>query len=111
MKKFIVLYHAPSSAMKKMKDSTPEEMKKGMEPWNAWAKKCGSGLLDIGTPLGMGQKLTTTGSSPSKKDVIGYSVLQAENMEKATEMLKGHPHLNWTAGCEIEVHESLPLPQ
>jgi len=33
MKKFIVIYHAPGSAMEQMQNATPEEMKKGMEPW------------------------------------------------------------------------------
>ena len=27
----------------------------------------------------------------------------------AKSLLDGHPHLGWTDGCEIEVHESMPL--
>ncbi len=73
-------------------------------------KKCGSGLVDLGNPLGNGQKLSKSGSSPSERDVAGYSILQAESMEEAIEMLKGHPHLKWAGGCEIEVHESFPMP-
>jgi len=111
MKKFIVIYHASASAMEQMKDSSPEDMKKGMEQWWAWAEKCGSGLVDIGTPLAGGQKLTESGSSPSDKNVVGYSILQAEDMEGAKALLNGHPHLGWAAGCEIEVHESMPLPE
>ncbi len=110
MKKFIVIYYAPISAMEQMNDTNPEEMKKGMEPWMEWAKKCGSGLVDMGTPLANGQKIINSGAMPSDKNVVGYSILQAENMEEAAEMLKGHPHLQWTDGCEIEVHESVPLP-
>jgi hypothetical protein len=52
MKKFIVIYHASASAMEKMQDSSPDDMKKGMEQWMGWA-----------------------------------------------------------AGCEIEVHESMPMPE
>ena len=111
MKKFIVIYHAPASAMEQMHDVSPEDMKKGMEPWMAWAKKCGSSLVDMGTPLGGGQKLTESGSSPSDKNVVGYSILQAEDMEGSKALLEGHPHLGWTGGCEIEVHESMPLPE
>ncbi|MBI3305096.1 hypothetical protein HYZ80_02120 [Candidatus Parcubacteria bacterium] len=110
MKKFIVVYHMSKSAMAGMKDVSPEDMKKGMEPWMAWAKKCGSGLVDMGTPLANGQKVTKDGTSPSDKDVVGYSILQAESMKDAVAMLKGHPHLEWSSGCEIEVHESMPLP-
>ena len=110
MKKYIVIYHLPMSAMEQMKNATPEDMKEGMEQWMAWAKRCGDGLVDFGTPLGGGQKVTKSGSSPSDKNVVGYSILQAEDMEAAHALLKGHPHLDWAAGCEIEVHESLPPP-
>lgn len=110
MKKFIVLYHASEDAAKKMASATPEEMKAGMGPWMAWAKKCGTALVDFGTPLGNGRKVTKTGTVPSNKEVIGYSILQANSMDEAVEMLKGHPHLDWVEGCEIEVHESLPTP-
>lgn len=109
MKKFVVLYHARAE-WDKMKDATPEEMKKGMEKWMEWAQKCGTGLVDMGTPLGNGQKVTKTGTIPSTKEVIGYSILQADSMDEALEMLKGHPHLDWAEGCEIEVHESMPIP-
>jgi len=111
MKKFIVLYYAPMSAMKQMHNATPEEMQKGMEPWMAWAEKCGNALVDLGTPLGNGQRLDKSGgSSPSQSNIVGYSILQAEDMEGVKALLQGHPHLEWADGCEIEVYESLPLP-
>jgi hypothetical protein len=50
---------------------------------------------------------SASGASPSGKGVTGYSILQTESMEDAQEMLMGHPHLQWAAGCEIEVHESI----
>jgi hypothetical protein len=110
MKKFIVIYHAPEDAMKQMANVPKEEQAKGMEAWMAWAKQCGSKLVDIGSPLAYGQALTPGGSKPSAKGVAGYSVLQAESMEQAKALLKGHPHLAWNAACSIEVHEALPLP-
>ena len=33
MKKFMVIYHAPIDAIQQMGNVSPEEMKKGMEPW------------------------------------------------------------------------------
>jgi hypothetical protein len=110
MKKFIVLYHANEAAAAKMAQATPEDMKEGMKPWMEWAEKCGDGLVDMGTPLGNGQKVTTDGSAASDKAVVGYSILQAEDMDAAKAMLSHHPHLAWTDGCEIEVHESMELP-
>ena len=64
----------------------------------------------VASDLGGGQKLTQSGSAPSDKEVTGYSILEAENMEAAQALLAGHPHLEWKAGCEIEVHEAMPLP-
>lgn len=110
MTKFVVLYYAPASAMEQMKNVTPEQAKEGMRPWMDWAEKCGDNLLDLGSPLGNGQAITKMTSAPSKKNVIGYSMLQAENMNAAKKLLNGHPHLAWADGCEIEVHECLPLP-
>lgn len=111
MKKFIVLYTASQGATwRKMKGASPEDMKSGMESWMAWAKRCGDGLVDMGAPLGNGQKITKSGSMPSDKGVMGYSILQAENMEAAKALLEGHPHIEWAEGCEIEVYESMPLP-
>lgn len=111
MKKFIITYHAPADAIEQSANSSPEETKKGMEAWMIWAKKCGDQLLDLGNPLMGGQKLNTNGSSEnSSRDVCGYSILAAENMEEAKSLLEGHPHLGWDRGCEIEVHESMSLP-
>ena len=110
MKKYIVIYHAPDSWLKKMQSMSPEDHKKGMEPWMKWAKKCGAGLVDMGTPLENAQMISSNGSAPSKSDVVGYSILQAENIKKAVEMLKDHPHLTWAEGCKIEVHEQCLMP-
>ena len=111
MKKFIVIYHAPLDAMKGMENTTPEEQKKGMEAWMVWGQKCGSKLVDMGAPLINGQQLNPDGKSKSSdKEVAGYSVLEAENLEEAKDLLKGHPHLAWNADCSIEVHETMPLP-
>ena len=110
MGKYVVLYYAPKSAGEAMSAATPEDMKKGMELWMTWAERCGEGLVDIGAPLGGGRKVTKSGTTPSDKDVTGYSVLQAENMEAAQALLTDHPHLGWEAGCEIEIHEAIPLP-
>ena len=111
MKKFMVTYHAPQDFMEQSASSNPEEMEKGMEEWMAWAAKCGDRLIDFGTPLMGGQKLLPDGNSDnSTRQVVGYSVFQAENMEEAKGLLKGHPHLAWNGACEIEVHESMPTP-
>ncbi len=113
MKKFIVTFHAPASAMEQMgqmSTASAEEQKKAVAPWMEWAERCGSALVDPGSPLMGGQTLSKSGSSPSDKGVVGYSILQAEDMEAAKAMLESHPHLEWMAGCEIDVHETMHGP-
>lgn len=106
----MVLYLAPEGALDKMKNASPEEMKKGMETWMEWAKKLGEKLVDFGMPLGFGQKMTKEGATSNQSNINGFSILQAENMEEAKELLKDHPHLSWVEGSEIEVYEFLPMP-
>ena len=110
MKKFLVLYTAPSSAMENMQEMASEEKNKEMAKWGVWMEKVGSGMVDMGTPLGSTVKLGKDGGGESQSGVIGYSILQAENMDEAKKLLEGHPHLDMPGGCEIEVHESLPVP-
>jgi len=111
MKKYVVIYHAPIDAMQQTEGSSEEDMDNGMEAWMTWARKCGDKLVDLGTPLGNGLKLVPGGESTgSNRQVCGYSILQANSMEEAEGLLEDHPHLQWDAACEIEIHESLALP-
>lgn len=108
MKKFMVIYHATPEAIAQMTGEPPSE--ESLMPWMEWAGKCGDKLVDMGTPLMGGVKLSPDGKNTSStRGVCGYSVLQANNLDEAKSLLKGHPHLAWNAGCEIEVHESMPM--
>ena len=112
LKTYLVIYHMNASAKRKAEASQndPAAAAEGMKGWMAWAKKCGKKLADLGTPLGGGLKLNKSGSSPSRRNVAGYSILKAPNMAAAKKLMKNHPHLMWSTGCDIEIHESLPLP-
>lgn len=105
MKKFLVLYHMPMSFMEMAKDADPAAMKAGMEAWMAWFGKCGDQLVDMGTPLAGGRRLTSSGNSASERNVVCYSIVQAESMEAAEALLADHPHLARSPDCEVEVHE------
>lgn len=110
MKKFIVLYHASDDAMKEIMNATPEQQKAGMDGWMKWAAKCGDKLVDMGSPLMGGQTISQDGKSKhSTKEVTGYSVLQANDMNEAKSLLTGHPHLAANPACSIEVHENMPM--
>ena len=111
-KRFLIIYHAPIDAMTQMANSNPEEMEKGMAMWNAWAKRAGSQLTDLGAPLVNGRRLHSNGSSaPSSSNVTGYSLLEAEDWEELVDLLSGHPHISgWHPEATIEVHETMLIP-
>ena len=81
-----------------------------MAEWNAWAAKVGDGMVDFGTPLANGVRVSPGGATaPSQLEVSGYSLIEAETAEAALELAKQHPHLNMP-GSEIEVHEAQRIP-
>jgi hypothetical protein len=109
MKKFLVIYQAPTSAVEQMAKATPEQSKAGMDAWMAWAKKAGPAIVDMGLPLGNGAALAKGSVSKGTTKIVGYSILQADSMEAVTKLLQGHPHLH-PPGFTIDVLEGLPMP-
>ncbi|HTQ08021.1 MAG TPA: hypothetical protein VMI54_29410 [Polyangiaceae bacterium] len=109
MKKFLVLYKAPISAFEQMMKATPEQQKAGMDAWMAWSKKSAGSIVDMGAPLGKSMRVTNGGSSPTKNELGGYSILQAESKEALADSLKGHPHFMMPDGF-IEITELMQMP-
>jgi hypothetical protein len=91
---------------------TPEQQAKGMAAWMNWAKSCGNKLVDLGAPWINDRQMNVDGTVPdSVKNVSGFSIREAESMEEAEKLLKGHPHISgWHDQATIEVHETMPLP-
>lgn len=111
MKKFAVLYVAPHSAQEQMSQSTPEAAQEGMKAWTEWANHAGTGIVDMGNPLGEGKEITATDVSEvdGSSHIAGYGIIQAEDMAGAQALLEGHPHL-MMPGASIQVYEFLDLP-
>ncbi len=109
MAKYVFTYHAPMTPADAM-PPTAEQMEAVMGQWNTWAAKVGDRMVDFGTPLAGGIRVTTEGTSPSTRDVVGYSILQAADFDEALGLARDHPHLNMPGGCEIEVHEAQAIP-
>jgi hypothetical protein len=109
MAKFLFIYHAPTTPAD-AQPSDPAEMEKVMGEWMAWGGRVGDGMVDFGTPLANGVQVTPEGTSPSTREVVGYTLLEANDMDAAIALAQAHPHLNMPGGCTIEVHEALPVP-
>ncbi|HKN30109.1 MAG TPA: hypothetical protein VJY34_20440 [Roseiarcus sp.] len=111
MKKFLVLYMADSDDFEDMmKNSTPEQQKKGMDAWMKWMGDNKASLVDGGAPLGKTKRVDEDGASDTKNDVGGYSIVQAESADAATELFdEDHPHLQMP-GAWIEIIEIMQVP-
>jgi hypothetical protein len=111
-KKFLVIYHAPFEAMAQMAQIPPEQQAAGMALWQAWIERVGDSLVDVGTPLINGKSIRASGgSSASNKEVSGYSLIVAKNLDEAMSLLENHPHLSgWHPDATIEIHETMLLP-
>ena len=104
MPEYIFTYHGGN------KPETPEEGAEGMAKWKAWADNLGSALVNPGTPVGMTKVLTADGVSqaPSPHPIMGFSIIEADSMTHALQLLRDCPHLAY--GGTLEVSEMLQMP-
>jgi hypothetical protein len=111
MKKFMALYMASGPEFENMmKNSTPEQRKKGMDAWMKWMNANRASIVEGGAPLGKTKRVDSNGASNTKNEVGGYSVVQAESHDAATKIFgKDHPHLQMP-GAWIEIMEIMPIP-
>ena len=101
MKKFLVLYMANAAEFENMmKNSTPEQQKKGMEAWMKWIGDHKASIVDGGAPLGKTKRVDSKGASDTTNNVGGYSVVQADSPDAATKIFgNDHPHLQMPVAC------------
>lgn len=109
MKKFLVLYKAPTASFDAMRKATPEQQKAGMQAWMNWSEKAKAAIVDMGAPLGKSMRVTPTGAAAASNDLGGYSIMQAESKEDLAAMMNGHPHFMTPDGT-VEIVELVPLP-
>ncbi len=110
MPKFVFIYHAPMTPAE-ASPPTADQMAAVMQRWGQWADKVGDRMVDFGTPLADGIRITGDGStSPSSREVAGYTIIDVADADEALELARIHPHLTMPGGCEIEVHAAQDIP-
>jgi hypothetical protein len=111
LKKFLVLYLAPASVLADWAKVDPEVRKpaeeKMREDWGKWYGDHGKSvtLTEAG---GRTQRITASGVSDTKNDIMLYAFVEAESHEAATKMFETHPHLG-IPQSSIEVMEVRPM--
>jgi len=103
MANFLLVYHAgPNQG-----DAGHEAQLSNMQAWLDWMGGLGSALVDAGNPIARAWTLskdgTTEGAGPNPAS--GYTVIKADSMQAASEMVIGCPHL--ATGGTIELCEML----
>ncbi|WP_158603924.1 YciI family protein [Cryobacterium tepidiphilum] len=79
-----------------------------LREWVAWSERVGDALVDFGHRLGGGRAVHASGSKAANSGITGYSIIQADDIEAATDLVQGHPHL---ASGFIQIFEAFPAPE
>jgi len=104
MAKYLLVYHGGS-----MPESDAERGKV-MAAWEGWFQELGSGIVDPGNPVGQTRTIGNGGSvsdGGGANAASGYSILQADSLDKAVEAAKSCPVL--LGGATIEVAETFDV--
>jgi hypothetical protein len=107
MAKFIYLYRGPARAAS---ESTPQEAAERMAAFGAWMGKVGTALVDVGSPFGTSASVRDDGTEGPAGGLIGYSIVEADDLAAAKAFTDGLPFLAGSDGkCAVEIYELLPM--
>ena len=111
MKKFLVLYLVPASVLEDWSKTEPEKRKVAEEKmrgdWNKWMSDHAKMITDTGVG-GKTKRVSSSGTSDTKNDIMLYSFVEAETHEAAAKSFENHPHLQ-IPQSSIEVMEIRPM--
>lgn len=98
MEKFMFIFHGGSGVAPEM--HAPEAMQAHMQKWFAWVEKLrkegrylgGEPLLPTGKMISGKQKIVTDGPFAEGKELVGgFFIIEAKDINEATEMAKECP--------------------
>ena len=111
MTKYLFIYHAPDDPGGGRAARPPSRWRPSWASGTRGPAKVGDGMVDFGTPLAGGVRVTPDGTSPSTREVVGLlASSRPPTSTPPSTLAQGHPHLNMPGGCEIEVHEAQAVP-
>jgi hypothetical protein len=107
MAKFIYLYRGPVTPMS---DRTPEQEADRTAAFGAWMEKAGAALVDVGSPFGTGASVRDDGTEGTAGELIGYTIVEADDLAAAKALTDGLPFLSNSDGsCAVEIFELLQM--
>lgn len=98
MPQFIYAYHGGKSP------ASEEEAAQEMALWEKWFTEMGNAVVVPGNPVGMSKTVSASGVEDhgGANPLSGYTVVNAADMDAATEMAKGCPLVGHSSGS-VEV--------
>ena len=107
MAKFIYLYRGPVTPIS---DRTPESDAERMAAFSAWMEKADTALVDVGSPFGPSASVRDDGTEGTAGDLIGYSIVEVDDLAAAKALTSGLPLLSGSDGkCAVEIFELLSM--
>lgn len=78
--------------------------------FGAWMAKVGAALVDVGSPFGSSTSVRDDGTEGTAGDLIGYTIVEADDLAAAKALTDGLPFLANSAGeCAVEIFELLAM--
>ena len=113
MAQFLFLYRRPSD----LPQMSPEQMQQSIPKWQAWFKELTESghLKERGSPLerqgklvhGAPKKNVTDGPYAEKDLVMGYTIVEARDLDQACDLSGGCPGLS--TGMAVEVRPIMQI--
>lgn len=110
MNKYVGIYLATLEKLEEWNKASEEDMKDGMEKWNAWSEKHKESIVDMGAPLGKTKRVDASGVTDQTNEICGYTVVQADSHEAAAQIFTDNPHTQ-EDGAWIDVLEWVDMPE
>jgi hypothetical protein len=105
MAKFMYLYRGPAAPV-----TTPEQGAERAAAFGAWIEKTGAALVDVGSPFGPGASIRNDGTEGTPGELVGYTIVEADDLAAAKALTDGLPFLSGSDGtCAVEIFELLPM--
>ena len=103
MKKYLLVYYGGKM------ENDPKKAQVSMSAWIKWFQDLGKAVVDTGNPTMPGNAVSSKGVTKGTvgEAVTGYSIIQANDLDAATDMTKKCPQLG--AGGQIGIYEIMPM--
>lgn len=102
MANFLLTFHGGSMP------ETKEAQDQVMNAWNSWFGTLGDALVDGGNPISKAKAISPDRSVMDATSApSGYSIIKADDLDKAVELAKGCPVLD--GGAAVVVSETSPV--